>query len=128
MKKGLIFSFTVLMYVFSLGMLAAISFVEPLPPTRNPAFSNVAIFLNVVNLTLCTVLIFIYFQIWRKTRSEFTVGLIILSMALFFHTIVANPLISNEFGYPHYNLGPFTLLPVLFTTIALSILLYLASK
>jgi len=128
MRKGYVLLLVQIIFFATIGTLAATSMMEPPLPVRDPIFKEIALFFNIVNITLCAVLIFLYLQIWRKTRSEFTVGLIVLSMALMLHTLASNPFISRGFGFPQYNLGPFSILPVLFTTVALSVLLYLASR
>ncbi|MBN1785361.1 MAG: hypothetical protein JW825_00020 [Candidatus Methanofastidiosa archaeon] len=129
MKKRIMMIMFLVSFIACMGTVAAFSFADPpLPPVRNPLFQDFTLIFNIVNTTLCIVLIFLYFQIWRRTRSEFTIGLIILSFALLMHTLASNPLVSKIFGYPHFNLGPFSPLPVFFTTVALCVLLYLASK
>jgi len=128
MRKAVVFLVVLVICLFSINCISAYGVQNIPPPVRNPLFQDITLFFNIVNVTLCVVLIFLYLQIWRRTRSEFTVGLIILSTALLFHTLASNPIVSKIFGYPHFNLGPFSILPVFFTTVALSVLLYLASR
>ncbi|MBI5000159.1 MAG: hypothetical protein HZB92_01325 [Euryarchaeota archaeon] len=84
--------------------------------------------ITTVNLTLSAILIFIYISIYRKTKSEFTVSLIVVMMALFLYALLSNPLIPMLFGYRLFGMGLFTMLPELFTTIALVALLYISLK
>jgi hypothetical protein len=69
-----------------------------------------------------------YVSIYRKTRSEFTIGLIIFSMVLLLNALTSNPLVIWAFGFRPFGLGPFAMLPDLFTFVALAVLLYLTTK
>ncbi|MBS7659593.1 hypothetical protein KEJ28_02740, partial [Candidatus Bathyarchaeota archaeon] len=73
-------------------------------------------------------LMVVYIDIYRKTRSEFTIGLMIFSATLLLYAFTSNPIIVRAFGYGLFGLGPFALLPDLFTFVALTILLYLSIK
>jgi hypothetical protein len=83
---------------------------------------------STVNVTLSIFLLIIYISIYTKTRSEFTVGLIIFSMIFLLNAFVSNPLVIWAFGFRAFGLGPFVLLPDLFTLGALAVLLYLSIK
>jgi hypothetical protein len=80
---------------------------------------------SVVNVTLSIILLLVYVNIYRKTQSEFTIGLIIFSTVLLLHAFVSIPLLHQVFGFYEFGLGPFALLPDLFTCLALAVLLYL---
>jgi hypothetical protein len=84
--------------------------------------------ISTINGALLIFLLVIYINIYRKTKSEFTVGLIIFSIILLLHALVSNPLIHGSFGFHGYGLGPFAMLPDLFTCAALIVLLYLSFK
>ena len=81
-----------------------------------------------VNATLAALLLVIYVGIYRKTRSEFTVGLVIFSMVILLYAITSNPLVQLFFGFRAFGLGPFAPLPDLFACVALLVLLYLSLK
>ncbi len=83
---------------------------------------------TMINMTLSAFLIFLYVKVYRDTKSEFTMGLIIVMLALFIYALMANPLIPILFGYRIIGLGMFSVLPDIFATIALSVLLYLGLK
>ena len=70
----------------------------------------------------------IYIDIFKKIRSEFTLGLILFSLVLLFYAISSNPLIQLLFGFRAIGLGPFAMIPDVFTSIALVILIYLTMK
>jgi hypothetical protein len=80
---------------------------------------------SVVNTTLSIILLLVYVNIYRKTHSEFTIGLIIFSAVLLLQAFVSLPLLHRAFGFYDFGLGPFVLLPDLFTCVALAVLLYL---
>ncbi len=83
---------------------------------------------STVNIALLIFLLIVYVDIYRKTRSEFTVGLIIFSVILFLYALTSNPLIMWACGFRPFGLGPFALLPDLFTFAALVVLLYISIK
>ena len=70
----------------------------------------------------------IYVGIYLKTKSEFTIGLVIFSTVIFLNALVSNPFVIWAFGFRAFGLGPFALLPDLFTFGALVVLLYLSAK
>ncbi len=84
--------------------------------------------LTSLNATLLMILLFIYIDIFKKIRSEFTLGLILFSLVLLFYAISSNPLIQLLFGFRAIGLGPFAMIPDVFTSIALVILIYLTMK
>ena len=83
---------------------------------------------STINVTLLVFLFLTYISIYWKTRSEFTIGLIIFSMVLLLNALVSNPIVMWIFGFRPFGLGPFALLPDLFTFAALVVLLYLSIK
>jgi hypothetical protein len=84
--------------------------------------------LSTVNVALLAFLLTTYIDIYRKTRSQFTIGLIIFSLVFLLKTLTANPLFMWVFGFRAFGLGPFALLPDLFELAALTVLLYLSAK
>jgi hypothetical protein len=84
--------------------------------------------LSTINATLLVFLMITYIDIYKKLKSEFTIGLIIFSMILLLYALVSNPLMQSIFGFWGIGLGPFAMLPDLFTCLALAVLLYLTMK
>ena len=84
--------------------------------------------ISTVNVALLVFLLTIYSDIYWKTRSQFTVGLIIFSLVFLLRTLTANPLFMWVFGFRAFGLGPFALLPEAFELVALSVLLYLSAR
>jgi hypothetical protein len=83
---------------------------------------------STINVTLLIFLLLTYVNIYRKTRSEFTIGLVIFSAVFLLNALASNPLVIWTFGFRPFGLGPFALLPDLFTLGALAVLLYLSIK
>jgi len=83
---------------------------------------------STINVTLLIFLLAIYADLYAKTRSEFTIGLMIFSGVLLLNALASNPVVIWLFGFGAFGLGPFALLPDLFTLGALAVLLYLSVK
>ena len=81
-----------------------------------------------VNITLVSILLATYISLYRKTRSEFVIGLILFALVFLLYTLVSNPIMQFVFGFRAFGLGPFAMLPDLFASIALGVLLYLTLK
>lgn len=81
-----------------------------------------------INATLLVILLLTYIDIYRKTKSGFTIGLSIFSIILLLYALSSNPLVHRIFGFGAFGLGPFAMLPDFFTFVALVILLYLTYK
>jgi hypothetical protein len=116
---------------------AAYSFYQPIdplkpvaPPVSNPAdlelFYIAQTVVSSLNMVLLAVLVIVNVDIFRKTRSKFTFGLLIFSTAFLFKDLTSNPLIIWMFGFHPVGLGPFALLPDLFEFVVLTVLLYLS--
>ena len=91
-------------------------------------FYTIKTVLSTINTTLLVFLLITYVDIYKKLKSEFTIGLIIFSMILLLYALVSNPLMQSIFGFRGIGLGPFAMLPDLFTCLALAVLLYLTMK
>jgi len=83
---------------------------------------------STVNVTLSVFLLITYVGIYRRTRSEFTIGLIIFSLVFLLNALASNPFVISAFHFRPIGLGPFALLPDLFSFVALVVLLYLSLK
>ena len=84
--------------------------------------------LSSINATILVFLIATYIDMYKKLNSEFTIGLILFSLTLLFYALTSNPLLQWIFGYQAFGLGPFAMLPDMFTTLALTVLMYLTMK
>ncbi len=106
--------------------------LRPFPPDRIRGdlelFYTAKTVISSVNMTLLTILLITYISIYKETQSEFTLGLILFSIILLLYALVSNPIVHAIFGFKAFGLGPFVMLPDLFSAIALSVLLYLTIK
>jgi len=83
---------------------------------------------STVNATLLIFLLLIYAEIYVSRKVEFTLWLIIFCSVLLLYALTSNPMIQWVFGFRPFGLGPFAVLPDVFTFAALTILLYLTMK
>jgi len=84
--------------------------------------------ISTVNIALLVMVLLTYINIYNKTRSPFTIGLIIFALAFLLKDIASHPFVVGLFSFRAYGLGPFAFLPGLFECAALSVLLYLSIK
>jgi hypothetical protein len=84
--------------------------------------------ISTINATFLVFLLVTYIDIYKTLKSEFTIGLITFSMILLLYALVSNPLIQSIFGFRGIGLGPFAMLPHLFTGLALAVQMYLTMK
>jgi hypothetical protein len=91
-------------------------------------YYTVKTILSTINATILLFLLATYVDMYKKLQSEFTIGLIIFSLVLLLYALTSNPLVQWLFGFRAFGLGPFAMLPDLFTTLALAVLLYLTMK
>jgi uncharacterized membrane protein (UPF0182 family) len=114
-----------------------------LPFSRQPQFQPqitfaeiqliniVKLIFSTINIVLLTVLVLNYVSIYLKTRSGFTVGLLIFAIAFLIKDIAANPMLAgNRILFP--GVGEFALLffilPDFLELVALLVLVYLSIK
>ena len=84
--------------------------------------------LTMINIVLSSILIVLYIDTYRKIKSDFTIGLIVVMFSLLVYAITSNPLIHLLFGYRGYGMGPFMIIPDIFFSISLGVLIYLSLK
>ncbi len=84
--------------------------------------------ISTINITLLVIVLLSYVSIYTKTRSPFTIGLIIFALAFLLKDIASHPFVVGLFSFRAYGLGPFAFLPGLFELTALSVLLYLSVR
>jgi hypothetical protein len=84
--------------------------------------------ISTVNIALLVIVLVTYVSIYAKTRSPFSIGLIIFAFAFLLKDIASSPFIVGLFSFRAYGLGPFAFLPGLFECAALSVLLYLSIR
>ncbi|MBD3171630.1 hypothetical protein GF326_04095 [Candidatus Bathyarchaeota archaeon] len=79
-----------------------------------------------VNAFLLITLSSIYWKVYSDTGLEFSLGLLIFSIALLLYALTSNPLLIGVAGYRASGLGPFAMLPDFFTCIASFTLIYIS--
>jgi len=84
--------------------------------------------ISTVNVALLIFLLATYVDLYRKVQSEFTIALTVFSMVLLLYALASNPIVYRVFGFRAFGLGPFAILPDIFSCIAVSILIYLSLK
>ena len=124
-----------LLSVFVLGLLGLLLSAlfpplgtppPPLPP--DPAgdlYMRMEVIVSLVNTGMILPLLFSYVKLYREIGSRFTLALILLMLVLLLDTLTSNPVLHTLFGFRAYGIGPFGLIPDLFTTAALMVLVYL---
>jgi len=102
------------------------------PPHAIPGdfeyFYVVNTIISTINIALLAILALIYVNIYIKTRSQFTIGLVIFAFVFLVQNVTSSPFIAAPFGFRAYGLGPFAFLPGMFEFVALTVLLYLSVK
>ena len=84
--------------------------------------------ISTINIALLVMVLVTYINIYSKTRSPFTIGLIIFALAFLLKDVASHPFVVGLFSFRAYGLGPFAFLPGLFELAALSVLLYLSIR
>jgi hypothetical protein len=143
-KIGLLLPTLIMISAFTV-ILAASMMYTPMslhnPPSNDPTkqipdtvmydyefFYSAHAILSSINAVLLIVMLCIFISIYKKTKSEFSFGLIFFGIAFLIKDLIANPYITGALSYYAAGLGPFIVLPDLFEFAALSALLYLHIK
>lgn len=84
--------------------------------------------ISTINIALLIILLLNYVNIYLKTHSTFTIGLIIFAAAFLMKDLSSSPFVVGLFSFQPFGLGPFVFLPGVFEAAALSVLLYLSVK
>jgi len=139
-KVGLIFTIIVLAAVLATVWIIAFSppqfpfFRERRVPPGGFIAGDLEFFydafaiISTVNIALLVILTLFYVNIYLKTHSTFTLGLVIFALVFLVKDLTSSPLLTSMWGFTAYGLGPFELLPGLFECFALSVLLYLSYR
>ena len=119
-----------------IGLILATTMLPPPetvpPPIPQPdrvlmdIYLKVKTMVSLVNIVFIISLLSIYSGIYRQVKSQFTMGLIIVMLVLLMYAFTSNPLVQILFGYHAQGLGPFAMIPDIFTTFALGLLLYIS--
>jgi hypothetical protein len=83
---------------------------------------------STINIVLTLVLIGNYISVYLKTKSQFTIGLLLFASFFLIKDITWSPFVIGFAGFGIFGLGPFAFLPDLFEMAALLVLFYLSVK
>ncbi len=144
MNKNVLIWIVVLVTLVAVALLAgfwaALTFYNPqspwmpLPRPRDIVAGDLEFFyiaktvFSTLNIALLSFLMLTYADIYRKTRSPFTIGLLMFSIVFLMKEFTSNPMVIRASGFALFGLGPFALLPDLLEFVALTVLLYLSVK
>jgi hypothetical protein len=111
-------------------------FLERLTPQQLEEISNLLVFyikgrtvLALINTCLLLYLIALYVGIYRETKSNFSLCLVLFSATLLLYSVTSNPILIWLNGFQEVNiLSVFNFLPDVFTTLASAILIYLSRQ
>ena len=81
-----------------------------------------------INVMLLIGLLWVYMDTYLQTKSSFMLGLVFFIGVLLIQSLLSLPLIHALFGYTPSGLGPFGVIPYLFETMALVILMALSME
>ncbi len=132
-KKSIILLLTFFGVIAAIiGVTLGSIFIPPphhLPPPVNSEdarlFILIKTMISFVNTALIVFLLVAYASIYRKMKTQFTLGLIVVMIAFLLYALTSNPLLQMSFGYYALALGPFAMIPDLFTTFALVVLIFI---
>ena len=136
-KLSVILPVVVIAIIVAVIGLMLVSFLLRSPETAPPPipqpdrvlmdiFLKVKTMISLVNIVFIIALMTIYRSIYRQIKSQFTIGLIIVMSVLLMYALTSNPIVQVLFGYQAQGLGPFTMIPDVFATFALGLLLYIS--
>jgi len=83
---------------------------------------------STINIVLTAIIIVTYADIYVKTKSPFTIGLLLFAILFLIKDISLSPFVIGWFQFTILGLGPFAMLPDIFETAALLVLFYLSVK
>ena len=103
----------------------------PIPEEHLPGIMfavTLKIVLSFMNMALFVMTLAIYIKIYRTLRTRFTLGLIVVILALLMNTMTGTPILQLRFGLQVVGPGLFFIIPDIFTFIALTVLFYLSME
>jgi hypothetical protein len=81
-----------------------------------------------INIVLTIIIIVNYLSIYLKTKSPFTIGLLLFASFFLIKDITWSPFVIGGIGFFLLGLGPFAFLPDVFEMVGLLVLFYLSVK
>jgi hypothetical protein len=117
--------------IFVLSVLINLFFPERMGRGMFLFFEQFIMFkaiISSINSILLVYLIYNYITFYNEIKSQFSLGLIIIAVALLAYSITDNPLFPFLFGFRGGGLGAFAMIPSIFTLVAVLVLIYLSRK
>ena len=100
--------------------------IQPPNPADLEFFYIARTAFSTVNIALLIILVETYGALYYKTRSHFTIGLLLFALVFLMKEFATSPFVLGVFRFSASGLGPFALLEPMLETAALSVLLYLS--
>jgi len=100
--------------------------IQPINPGDLEFFYIARTAFSTVNIALLIILTETYAALYYKTRSQFTIGLLLFALVFLMKEVATSPFVLGVFRFYVSGLGPFALLEPMLETAALSVLLYLS--
>ena len=97
------------------------------PPVQDMFFLGFQVFLTSLNGLLQVVLLAQYLEGFLRFKTKFTLAFVILALVLLADSITSSPLFFSLFGHTPMT-GPFSIIPLIFTTVAVLALIYLNTR
>jgi len=137
-KIGLLIPIFVLVGLFATFWAASILYAPQEIASKTPIVGHINndfeffyfahAIISTLNVALLIVLLITFISIYRKTKSEFSLGLIIFGFAFLLKDLLSSPFTASVFSFYASGLGPFIVLPDLFEFAAIWVILYLSIK
>jgi hypothetical protein len=93
-----------------------------------PYYLTAKAIIDTINSVLILGIVAIHINIYRRTGTKFSLGLVLFSTAFLLYTVVANPLVHRLLGFRRIGFGPLFIIPDLLTLIASAVLIYLSRQ
>ena len=116
----------ILVYVSGLALGLSYFDMDTSGKMINQSFLFERILINSVASILIAIVLNTYISIYLKTKSKFSLGLVIIAVSLFIQTLTANPFLLDLFNFRLVGSGLFSLVSSITTLIAIIALLYLS--
>jgi hypothetical protein len=93
-----------------------------------PYYFTAKAIIDTINSVLILGIVAIHINIYRRTGTKFSLGLVLFSTAFLLYAVVANPLVHRLLGFRRIGFGPLFIIPDLLTLIASAVLIYLSRQ
>ncbi len=102
-------------------------------PGRGPGWrlelttaSDVDVVLSTVGIALLIALLVVYARVYADTKANFSLGLVVVLLALLFESVLTSPFLFGAFGQTADGLGTFLAVADLFKIVAFTVFLVLS--